>query len=169
MIKTIDTETIEFAYDFYFKLDEAQVEELITEYEKSQSMVSILFIGIDNRLKTKYQFFVLYRFALMVDYCFRNFYGTIPFISKQQIREKLAAIMKDIEENPEPSGNTNYPKLIEEASQEDLLKFIEARFEEFILVPDKINESQACDIFNIIITMTWLYHQEAEKLNQKGD
>ena len=134
MIKTIDEETIEFAYDFYFKLDEKQVEEMMTEFEKRQPLILLLFSGIFNRLQNKYQIDVLLRFGLMVDYCFKNFYGTIPFITKQQVKERLDWTIKDIEDNPEPSGNTNYPKEIAQASQVKLLEFIEARCEEFIQI-----------------------------------
>lgn len=165
MLKTIDKETIEFAYDFYFKLDQKQVEEMMTELAKRQSMIVLFFSGTSKELDNTFQLYALFRFALMVDYSFKNYYGNIPSISKQQVKERIDWVIKDIKENPEPSGNTNYPKEIAIAGQVDLLQFIEARCEEFILASDNFPEEEACAIFDAIITMTFLYQQEIEKMN----
>jgi len=166
MIKTIDEDTIEFAYDFYFKLDESQVEEMMTELAKKQPMIVLFFTGTSKDLKNPYQLYVLFRFALMVDYCFKNCYGIIPAITKQQVKDKINAVIKDIKDNPEPSGNVNYPKEMALAGQVELLKFIEARCEVFIVTFPDFPEEEACAIFDGIITMTFLYQREVEKMNQ---
>ena len=99
----------------------------------------------------------------MTDYCFKSFYGAIPLISKQKISDKLAWIVNDINKNPEPSGNTNYPKEIARAGQVPMLEFIEAKCESMILEFNNFPEPDACNVFNAIITMTWLYQEEVNK------
>ena len=159
-MKTINQDTIEFAEDFFFKLSDTQLKERKDEFRERQPMVDFYFRGVKLEFENEFQDEVLWKFALMVDYCFKNSFGPIPMISKQKISDRLAWIVKDINDNPEPSGNVNYPKNMAQAGQVPMLKVIEARCEAYILAYPNFPESKATDVFDNIIIMTWLYQQE---------
>ena len=164
-MKTIDQETIDFAEDFFFKFTDAQLMERSEEFGKRQPAIALYYTAIKQELENEFQWAILWKFGLMVDYCFNSFYGTIPLIHKQKVSDKLGWIIKDIKENPEPSGKTNYPKEMEQAGQVPMLKHIEAKCEAMILEFNNFPESEACAVFNGLITMTWLYQDEVDKMS----
>jgi|ERR1035437_2475411 hypothetical protein len=88
-MEPIAEDIVERAEDFFFKLDEHQVIEQMTEFQKRQPWIVFYIATINELEKSKEGNILFSRFALMIDYCYRSYPIILSVIEKETVSDCL--------------------------------------------------------------------------------
>jgi hypothetical protein len=90
IMEPIAEDIVEHAEDFFFKLDDKQVIEQISDLQKRQPWI-VHYINSSNQvIKSEKMNFVVFRFTLMTDYCYRSYPVNLPIIERKAINFNLS-------------------------------------------------------------------------------
>jgi hypothetical protein len=162
-MKTIDQETIDFAYDFFFKLSDVQLKEKVAEFKVRQREIHQMIEGIGKQFPRKDNVNLLWRFNLMMDYCFNTCCGNLPSINNKAILDYFKMITKEAHIHVSDTGGVDHNYYLSIVEQYDLMTFVSEKINDFFL--EKILEDNIANIFILTVSAIGnIYKKEEEKI-----
>jgi hypothetical protein len=162
-MKPIDQDTIDFAEDFFFKLSEAQLREMITEFKKKQWELCKLLTSFESEFESQKNKSIVWRFGLITDYCFNSFYGRLPVISLQTIQDYFDREIKASQNKPNQNDKIDYDSQMDAIGQPELMFCLGTKINDFF--NEKILDDEGANKMMLgILSIGELYKNEAEKL-----
>ena len=157
-MKTIDQDTIDFAYDFFFKLSDAQLKERIADFQKRQNFVHFMHQEVLKKIHSGTDRTIFWSYCMMVDYCYNNTFGELKKISGESILEFYDWRDKTQFDYVIDGDHIDFGKYYIEAGQEEFLAFMHNE------IFKTGNDTEAKAMLSML-TMVFLYQKEIKRMS----
>jgi|ERR1035437_4345311 hypothetical protein len=157
-MKPVSEEFVEQYFDFFFRLSDAQLKELIVEYKKKQAILYYRNFKIAENFHSKEKKDFFWQTVLMHTYCFESYKGKLPPLTEKliiqfnkQIKRKYFEIEKNAGENTFLNGT------LKQINQPHLFTYLESKIKYFNTSSPLLSNQECSLIYNQIIVLSEYY------------